>query len=226
MNSIGYVGLDVHKEKISVGVAVRGKQEVEFVGEVFNTTVGLWGLLRQLGKRCEELRFCYEAGPCGYGVYRYLKGRGFTCEVVAPSLIPNKPGDKVKTNRRDALKLARLYRAGELTKIQVPSEEQESLRDLFRGREDALISLKRAKQTLNGFLLRHHRRYEGRCRWKPMFYRWLDTVRFENRAQSIVLEDYIEVVRSGERRVESLGVCPTDPTLAGEFYDFWQLGWD
>lgn len=131
-----YVGLDVHKDTIAVAVADAGGGEVRFVGEIAHTPEAITKLLRQLKKGAGRISWCYEAGPCGYGLYRQLIVVGEDCQVVAPSLIPKKAGDRVKADRRDALSLARLHRAGELTAVWVPDQAQEALRDLPRARED------------------------------------------------------------------------------------------
>jgi transposase len=131
-----YVGLDVHKETIAVSVADVGGGEVRYFGEIGNTPEAMVKLVRQLRKDGAVLSFCYEAGPCGYGVHRQLQDLKQDCQVVAPSLIPKKAGDRVKTDRRDSVSLARLHRAGELTAVRVPDGVQEALRDLTRARED------------------------------------------------------------------------------------------
>lgn len=133
---IKYVGMDVHKETIAVSVAPSNAAEVRYVGEIANTPQAIEKLVKQLRKDSADLKFCYEAGPCGYGIHRQLMDLGWQCQVVAPSLIPKKAGDRVKTDRRDSLMLARLYRAGELTAVWVPDGAQEALRDLTRARED------------------------------------------------------------------------------------------
>ena len=150
-----YVGLDVHKETIAVSVADAQGGELRYVGEISNTAEALDKLVRQLKKGNAELSFCYEAGPCGYGIHRQLTAKGLDCQVVAPSLIPRKAGDRVKTDRRDSLSLARLHRAGELTAVWVPDAAQEALRDLTRAREDMKHLQLLAKQRLLAFLLRH-----------------------------------------------------------------------
>ena len=126
MRKVIYVGLDVHKESIVVGTAPEGDTSVELYGEIGGTLDALDKLIKKLDKPEVELRFVYEAGPCGYVIYRHLKKRGYHCEVIAPSLIPTKASDRVKTDRRDARQLARLFRAGELTAIYVPDEEDEA----------------------------------------------------------------------------------------------------
>ena len=131
-----YVGLDVHKDTIAVAVALPGRAVPAYRGEIKHQRRSLERLIRRLSPNGEVLSFCYEAGPCGYGLYREIIETGHRCEVVAPGLVPRKPGDRVKTDRRDALSLARQYRSGELTAVWVPGEEQEAMRDLTRGRED------------------------------------------------------------------------------------------
>ena len=141
---ITYVGLDVHKESIVVAMAAGGlRGEVREYGRIANTPAALDRLLRKLGGAGMRLRFCYEAGPCGYDIHRRLSARGHECVVVAPSLIPKRAGDRVKTDRRDAASLARLHRAGELTAVWVPDVGHEAMRDLVRARLDAVHALRR-----------------------------------------------------------------------------------
>ena len=151
---ITYVGLDVHKDSIVVAVAEGGlRGEVREYGRIANTSAALDRLLRKLGGDGMKLRFCYEAGPCGYGIHRRLSARGHECVVVAPSLIPKRAGDRVKTDRRDAASLAKLHRAGELTAVWVPDCRHEAMRDLVRARLDAVHSLRRARRQLSGFFV-------------------------------------------------------------------------
>ena len=148
-----FVGMDVHKETIAVSVAEPFGGEVRYLGEFHNTPEAVVKLVRQLRKGDAQLSCCYEAGPCGYGLHRQLLEMGVANQVVAPSLIPKKPGDRVKTDRRDSLTLARLLRAGELTAVWVPDPAQEALRDLTRAREDLKHLECQAKQRLQAFLL-------------------------------------------------------------------------
>jgi len=201
MEEFKFVGLDVHKETIAVSVAEAHGGEVRYVGEIANTPEALVKLVRQLKKGGATLSFCYEAGPCGYELYRQLKGLGQACQVVAPSLIPRKPGDRVKTDRRDSLNLARLLRAGELTPVWVPDEPQEALRDLTRAREDMKRMQRQAKQRLLAFLLRHRKTFSGKTRWTQAFYRWLEDLKFDQPIQQIVFQEYIDLVQSMDKRV-------------------------
>ncbi len=152
-----YVGLDVHKETIAIAVAQPGRGEPEYHGEIANQPKAVAKLIQRLSQQAGGgvVQFCYEAGPCGYGLYRAIIATGHDCEVVAPSLIPRKPGERVKTDRRDALKLARLLRAGDLTSVWVPDPEQEAMRDLTRARDDMKAQERKARQQLNAFVLRH-----------------------------------------------------------------------
>ena len=205
MNDITYVGLDVHKTTVCVAVAESGRRgEVREVGVFENRPDVLRKMVARLGKHRRRLNFCYEAGPCGYGLHRLLTGLGHECVVVAPSLIPMKVGDRVKTDRRDALMLAKLHRAGELTPIWIPDAAHEAMRDLVRARATAVRALSKARQHLQGFLLRHDRIYHGARAWTLAYQRWLTTVRFDHPAQQIVLQDYIHAVEDAESRRDRL----------------------
>ena len=202
-----FVGLDVHKDTIAVAVAMEGegKEEALSLGTIPSSPDSLLKLLKRLAVSHKRLKFCYEAGPCGYGIYRFFKERGYPCIVVAPSLVPVRVGDRVKTDRRDAMKLARLFRAGELTRVWVPDEEQEALRDLVRAREDALIDLQRKRNQLGKFLLR-----TGKCAptgikpWTVRHRQWLDTVKYELYAHQLVLQEYRHAVGQAQERLEYL----------------------
>src|ERR1044071_1144312 len=158
-----FFGLDVHKKTISVAL-VEGAAgaAVRFYGTIANTPDSVRALCRKLSRDGQQLYFCYEAGPCGYGVQRQLTGLGHRCDVVAPSLIPRKAGDKVKTDRRDAMMLAQLLRAGQLTEVWVPDEAHEAVRDLVRMRSQAMKDLRKTRQQLHSFLLRHARVFPGK----------------------------------------------------------------
>ena len=205
MNDSIFVGLDVHKATVSAASAEDGRVgEVRAIGSIANTADQIDKLVERLAKGGRTLRFCYEAGPCGYGLYRQLTGLGHECIVVAPSLIPMKVGDRVKTDRRDAIMLAKLHRAGELTAVWVPDDAHEAMRDLIRARATSRQVLGKARQHLQGFLLRHGRVYSGKKGWTRMYRRWLATVRFDHPAQQIVLQDYIDAVTTAEERVQRL----------------------
>ena len=199
-----YVGLDAHKDTIAVAVAVAGRQDPVYRGEIRNQRRSLRQLIGRLSPHGELLSFCYEAGPCGYGIYREIVESGHTCAVVAPSLIPRKPGDRVKTDRRDAVALARLHRSGDLTPVWVPGEEQEAVRDLTRAREDMMAIQQKARQRLGAFLLRHERVYPGRCRWTKTHFRWLEEQTFEQAVQQVVFQEYVDTVIQMQARVQGL----------------------
>jgi len=200
-----FVGLDTHKDTIAVAVCEANRGKPRYYGEIPNTPQALEKLLRKLSPEGEVLSFCYEAGPCGYGIYRQLTASGHECEVVAPSLIPVKAGDRVKTDRRDSESLARLHRAGELTPVWVPGPEQEAIRDLTRAREDIKALERQAKQRLGAFLLRHGVSYdEGKSKWTNAYFRWLSGVKFEIQTQQIVFQEYTDSVKYLQSRVEGL----------------------
>jgi transposase len=217
------VGLDTHKAKIAVAVAEPGRSsEVRFQGEIANRPEAVRRLIEQLGERYGKLSICYEAGPCGYGLYRQITALGHDCTVVAPSLVPVRAGNRVKTNRRDAVTLARLQRAGELTAIWIPDPVHEAMRDLVRARTAAMEAVRRARQQLQGFLLRHGLVFTGRKAWSPAHRRWLAGLRFAHPAQQIVLQEQIEAIAEAERRRDRLGeqiralvpVWPMAPVVA------------
>lgn len=202
-----YIGLDVHKETIAVAVAEPGRGEPQYYGEYTNTPTSVEKLVKWLIKRYEGelLLFSYEAGPCGYVLYHQLIALGMDCEVVAPSLIPQKPGGRVKTDKRDAIGLARHSRSGELTRVWVPDEEQESMRDLTRAREDIKKMLQKAQQQLGAFLLRHGQRYDaGKTKWTKTYFNWLEAIKFESPIRQIVLQEYIDTVKEAQRRIAGI----------------------
>lgn len=199
-----YVGLDVHKETIAVSVAYAGRSEPEYRGEIAHTPKAVAKLVRRLSKDGEVVSFCYEAGPCGYGLYRQIIASGHDCQVVAPSLIPVKAGDRVKTDRRDAQMLARLHRAGELTAVWVPGEEQEAIRDLVRAREDMKGARQQVRRQLNGYLLRHGKVYDQTRHWTQAHSRWLEQVKFSQPVQQIVFQEYVEAEKAASNRLEGL----------------------
>ena len=157
-----FIGLDVHSKTISVAIADEGREgEVRHYGTIENTTEAIDKVIKSLTAAGDELRFIYEAGPCGFALYRYLTGNSFKCIITSPAMIPKRSSVRIKNDRRDALTLARLYRAGELSGIYVPEPEDEAIRDLGRARDDARVAERKAKQRLNSFLLRHNLIYPG-----------------------------------------------------------------
>ncbi|HSP01170.1 MAG TPA: IS110 family transposase [Thioalkalivibrio sp.] len=203
--SVLYVGLDVHKMSTDVALAEPGPDgEIRYYGKISSDPGALDRVIRRLTARGVELHFAYEAGPCGYQLYRHLTAKGFRCLVAAPSLIPRRPGDRLKNDRRDALGLARLLRAGELTGVTVPDADDEALRDLTRAREDAVCVARRAKQRTGAFLLRHGRRYPGKTTWGRGHWYWLSQQVMDHPAQQIVLQEYLDAVREATARVERL----------------------
>lgn len=200
-----HLGFDVDTEKIAVAVAEPGLGgEVRSLGAIPNTEDSVRRLVKKAGP-ASRLRVCYEAGPHGYGLYWLLSGLGVHCDVVAPTLVPVKSGDRVKTNRRDALKLARCYRAGDLTPVWVPDAEHEALRDLVRAREVAKKDQLRARQRLGKFLLRRGLRAVGGMKsWTKKHLLWVKTLRFERAAQEAVYLDYLHEVEHAAERVARL----------------------
>jgi transposase len=197
---ITFVGLDVHKETIAVAVAAAGGGEPRALGTIPNRPDAVRAPVRKLGP-ADRLRCCYEAGPCGYAVQRQLTGLGAVCEVVASSLVPTKPGERIKTDRRDALKLARLYRSGELTAVWVPDEDHEALRDLTRAREDAREDLQRARHRLAKLLLRLGVRPPAGVKpWTVRHRDWLGGLRLPRPAQQAVLREYLHAVDQAQAR--------------------------
>ena len=199
-----FVGMDVHKATIAVSVADAGGGELRYIGEIANTPDAVAKLVRQLQKGEAQLSFCYEAGPCGYGIHRQLTELCWDCQVVASSLIPKKAGDRVKTDRRDSMMLARLHRAGELTAVWVPDDAQEGLRDLTRAREDMKHLQRQAKQRLTAFFLRYGKSYAGKSNWTQAHYRWLETMTFGQAVQQIVFQEYVDTVKVLNKRIDAL----------------------
>ena len=194
-------GLDVAKARHAVAVAEEGRQgEVRYWGEIDADPESVRRLVSKLEKRNVRLHFCYEAGPTGYGLYRQLTKLGHSCSVVAPSLIPRKPGDRVKTNRRDALQLARLLRADELTAVWVPDEAHEAMRDLVRARQVAVEDIRCKRQAISSMMLRQGRTYSGKKTWGARHMQWLQAQRFEHLAQHLVLQELLLAVRHGSER--------------------------
>jgi transposase len=202
-----FVGLDVAKARHAVAAAVAedGRQgEVRYIGEIGADAESVRRLVAKLEKRRSRLHFCYEAGPTGYGLYRQLATLGHRCTVVAPSLIPRKPGDRVKTNRRDALQLARLLRAGELTAVWVADEAHEAMRDLIRARQVAVEDIRRKRQAISSMMLRQGRTSPGKKTWGARHTQWLQAQRFDHLAQHLVLQELLLAVRHAHERRERI----------------------
>lgn len=203
MSNVRFIGLDVHAETIAVAVA-EPHGEVRALGIIPNRAESIRRLMKKLGP-AEQLRACYEAGPTGYVVYWQLTAIGVACQVVAPTLVPVKAGDRVKTDRRDALKLARSYRAGDLTAVWVPDAEHEALRDLVRAREAAKKDQLRARHRLGKFLLRQGRRPSTpMAAWTQRHLTWVKTVHFAHAAQEATLLDYLHEVEHVADRIARL----------------------
>lgn len=196
-----FVGLDVHKGSIAIGVAEPGRAAPHFLGTTGPTLAELIKAVSHLG-RPEQLLLAYEAGPCGYALARQLAARGYRCEVIAVAKIPRMPGERVKTDRRDALSLARYLRGGELTPVSVPDERDEAIRDLSRAREDAVGARLKARQQLKAMLLRHGFKYEGKTSWSQAHERYLAQVGFAHPAQDLAFAEYRNAVREADERVE------------------------
>ncbi len=200
-----YIGLDVHKDTIAVSVAdgVLIYEEPRYLGEIPNTPKGVGLLVDRLERMFSgKFLFCYEAGPCGYVIYRRLIDLGHDCVVVAPSLIPRKPGERVKTDRRDSKKLASALRSRLLTPVWVPDEHQEAMRDLVRLRDDMKRQLQVARQQLNAFVLRHgHSWPKKKSRWTQAHFNWLEGLKFPCSLDYVVLGEYIDAVKEACRRI-------------------------
>lgn len=199
---ITYVGLDVHAERI-VMASLEGKSMDPVVRDIPNDAKVIRRTFQRLAKEAYELRCCYEAGPCGFELHRQLTAMGIACEVIAPGLIPVRAGDRVKTDRRDATKLARLFRAGELASVAVPSADQEAVRDLVRLRESIRRDLTAARSRLQHFLLRHGRSYRSGQGWTKSYWVWLRAQAFDRDGERLTFESYVhEVEHQMARRAD------------------------
>jgi transposase len=204
-HSEAFVGFDTSKLRHAVAIAEGGRTgEVRFLGEIDNADEATTKLVKKLAARHRRLTFCYEAGPTGYGLHRLIESLGHDCIVAAPSLIPKKPGERVKTNRRDAVALARLLRAGELTAVWVPDARHEAMRDLVRAREAAVDDLKSKRQQALSLLLRLGRRYAGKRTWTRMHWTWLLSQKLDHREQRIAFEEMLQAVRQAQERIARL----------------------
>jgi transposase len=214
-----FVGIDVAKLKNAIAVAEFGRDgEIRYFGEVESSDVSMRRVIQRIAAKFDRVHFCYEAGPTGYGLYRLIKSLGHECIVVAPSLIPRKPGDRVKTNRRDALALARLLRAGELTAVWVPDEGHEAMRDLVRARTAAVETLRVHRQQISAFMLKHGRSiYPRKKGWTMRYLIWLQEQRFDHPAHQIALQEMVDAVRVSRERVDRL------EKVIEEFVPNWSL---
>jgi transposase len=204
-DSAAYVAFDTAKLRHAVAIAASGRTgEVRFLGEIAASEAAVVKLIKRLSSHYRHLTFCYEAGPTGYELQRLIARLGHECLVVAPSLIPKKPGDRVKTNRRDAESLARLLRAGELTAVWVPDARHEAMRDLTRAREAAVADLVSKRQQVLSLLLRLGRRYEGKRHWTRMHMNWLASQKLDHAEQRIAFEEMLLAVREAQGRVTRL----------------------
>jgi transposase len=201
-HSEAFVAFDSAKLRNSVAIAEAGRGgEVRFFGEIENSGAATAKLVKKLAAKYQRLTFCYEAGPTGYGLYRQIKSLDHECIVVAPSLIPKRPGDKVKTNRRDAVSLAKLLRAGELSAVWVPDRPHEAMRDLIRAREAAVMDLRCKRQQVSAFLLRQGLHYPGKKTWTKTHISWLASQKLEYPEQRIALEEMMLAVRQAQARL-------------------------
>jgi transposase len=197
-----HLGLDVHRDTISVGILLPDQQVPE-VDRIAHDEASIRRLVGRLGDR-RRLRACYEAGPTGFALARLLEGMGVSCQVIAPSLIPRAPGDKVKTDTRDCRRLARLHRAGELVAIRIPTPAEEAVRDLCRTRADLVADRTRARHRLSKFLLRHGRVWRGGAAWTQRFDRWLASQRFDEPALTTTYRHHRAVLEARDSQLEAV----------------------
>src|SRR4029450_5760456 len=214
-----FIGMDVHKDSIAVAYMAQDHgAEVTYLGSIGTRQCDIDQMIRKMQSKATHLIFIYEAGPGGSWLYRYLTKKGYDCWVVAPSLIPKKPGDRVKTDRRDAVQLARLARSEDLPAVYVPKVEDEAIRDLTRAREDTMSDLKDAQFRLKAFWLRQDIRYTGRANWGPAHLRWLSEVVCPTPAPQIVFQEYVRAVNQPPERPPRLAQDPREPVNAWRLY--------
>lgn len=213
-----FVGIDVAKARNAVAIA-EGERggEVRYLGEMDASEECMRRLVKRIAAKHERVHFCYEAGPTGYGLYRLITALGYSCMVAAPSLIPRKSGDRVKTNRRDSVALAKLLRAGELTPVWVPDEGHEAIRDLVRARAAAVETVRVHRQQVSAFMLKHGRIFPRKTAWGARHLRWLQEQRFDHPAHQIALQEMVEAVRISKERVVRLEAA------IEEFVPTWSL---
>ena len=206
-NTTYYIGLDVHKDSIAIAYTREGdRKDPTFHGSCGGSNLSaeraLRKLARQLDVEFKDLKVCYEAGPTGFVLARRLIHLGLDCVVMSPSKTERKPNEKIKTDKRDARKIAKLFRNGDITEVRIPPSLDEAVRDICRARTDATEDLSRAKQRLNAFLLRNGHRWTGKSRWTDAHMRYLRDLSMPNDYQRITLEEYIAAVDECTRRLE------------------------
>ena len=216
-NSINWIGIDDHADKLTICLMVANQKTATKEWEIAPTDSGLRQLVRWMKSLAGEVRCVYEAGPCGYNLYRLLSSKGIECSVAAPSLTPRKPGDRVKTNRRDARKLAEMFRAGMLTMIVVPNQRQESVRDLLRARDDVRKNVMSARHRLGKFLLRHGLRFRDGRSWGTQHWRWIRSIALTETCEQIVLDHYISSLEASIEQLRVLDQHVTDVAREADY---------
>jgi transposase len=201
-----HVGLDVHKDTIVIGVAEPGREPGRLVAKIGHDVSKLLARLNRLAPP-ERLHIVYEAGPTGFGLARALRAKGYACDVIAPSKMPRKPGDRIKTDERDCIALAQYSRSGDLHAVWIPDVEDEAVRDLSRAREDAVKARMQARHQLKGFLLRHDLRFTGKTQWGPTHRRWLAELKFDAAPAQVAFTEYCLTVQAADQRVERMSLA-------------------